>query len=64
MKPPKLGSIVPDCKIQIINESTMKWKTLAVVTDTPRHINEAVKELSGKYRNLWVKHCYGRKPLF
>lgn len=60
---PKLGNVWPNCKIQIIDEKTDKWKTICEVLDTPKDIN-AAKEKHSKYKHLWVKHCYGREPLF
>lgn len=64
MKLPKLGVILPYCSIQVINTEDFKWKTLCKIIDAPNNIQAAKKKFSKKYSNLWVKHCYGREPLF
>jgi hypothetical protein len=56
--------ILPYAYIQIINEETMKWDTVARCLDDSKLIENAVKPLKGIHKNLWVKHCYGREALF
>ena len=64
MKPPKLGNVLPYCIIQVIDTKSFKWKSLCKTIDAPNNIEDAKKRFSKKYSNLWVKHCYGREPLF
>ena len=51
--------------IQIIDEKTMKWKTICPVLDTPNEIKKVVKKLTAKgYNNLWIYNCLsGRKMI-
>jgi hypothetical protein len=60
----KLGTILPYCKIQVIDEKTMKWVTLATCIDAPGIIQKKVDKLNKYHKNLWVNHCYGKEPLF
>jgi hypothetical protein len=59
-----LGTILPYCTIQVIDEKTMKWVTLATCIDAPGIIQKEANKLKKSYKNLWIKHCYGKEPLF
>jgi hypothetical protein len=63
-KPPKLGTVLPFCQMQVINVVTGKWETLETVIDAPGTIRDSFRKHRKKHLNIWVKHCYGRKPLF
>ena len=47
------------CKLQVINEDTMKWETLAEINDTPNSIKSYMKKHNLTF--VWVKHIYGRE---
>ncbi len=61
-----IPNVVGGARIQTIDESTMKWRTLAECLDTPNSVKSTAKRLTTKgHRNLWHQDCLGcRKPLF
>lgn len=41
-----------NCKIQVINEETMKYETIAEVPYTPKHIKQAMKK--NNVKSAWI----------
>jgi len=55
-------SVWTECKIQRINEDTMKWETIGKTTYTPYHINEFLK--ANKLKSIWVNVLGNREMWF
>ena len=53
---------VPTCKLQVINDKTMRWETLAEIPDTPRYVEQALKELNSQDL-VWKRDCLGDRTL-
>lgn len=61
MKPMRLTNYncgILSARIQIINEQTNKWQTLAECMDTPNSIKQAIRGLHGC---LWVVNGLGER---
>ena len=53
------------CKLQVINDKTMKWETIGECVDTPNAKKAAINKLTKKYgKNIWSKGISGRKAEF
>ena len=51
--------VTAGCKVQVINEKTFQWQTIAETCYTPRHINEVLK--TNKLTSAWVVWMCGRE---
>lgn len=61
--PLKNLNIVPNCQLQIINETSMKWQNKGKPIEyTPAHINAALKR--AKLESGWVNTPWGREFWF
>jgi hypothetical protein len=63
-KPAALGNIVPNAAIKVmeLGDEGATWKTVAVVIDTPRAINVALKK--HKLTSAWVFGVCGKAMWF
>lgn len=55
-------NIVAGCKVQQINEDTMKWETIGEVLYTPYSINQFMKQ--HKLASVWVNILGSREMWF
>ena len=53
--------VTAGCRVQVINETTWKYETVAEVVYTPYAINEALKQ--NKLQSAWVS-LYGDRELW
>lgn len=58
-RPSPIPNVTAGCKIQVINENTMKWDTLAEVAYTPAQINKVLNKYG--LLNGWVLWLGGRE---
>lgn len=54
-----IPNVVPGCRIQVINEDTMRWETIASVDYTPKAIQVALK--THGLASAWVQWQCGRE---